>query len=315
VNDDAHSSPETSPARYSGIRTFARLAHDPAGEGADVAVVGAPFDGGTSFRPGARFGPEAIRSASMLLRPYDPVLEVDTLRALSVVDAGDVAPSPGSTEQAIAGIAEGLSTVVEAGAITLVLGGDHTIALAELRALAARHGPPALVLLDSHPDTWDTYGDERYFHGTPFRRAAEEGVVDPSRSVMAGMRGTLYRREDWDDAEELGFDLIPGSELRGIGAQDYGRRVRERVGDGPALLSFDIDFVDPGFAPATGTPEPGGPTSAEALDLVRALTGINFVGFDVVEVSPPYDSPGQPTSLLAATVAHTMLGLVALSRS
>src|SRR6185369_127537 len=167
VNDEAHSSPETSPARYSGIRTFARLAHAPGGEGADVAVVGAPFDGGTSFRPGARFGPEAIRSASALLRPYDPVLEVDTLRTLNVVDAGDVAPSPGSTEQAIAGIAEGLSTVVDAGAITLVLGGDHTIALAELRALAARHGPPALVLLDSHPDTWDTYGDERYFHGTP----------------------------------------------------------------------------------------------------------------------------------------------------
>jgi agmatinase len=314
VNDEAHSSPETSPARYSGIRTFARLDHSPGGEGADVAVVGAPFDGGTSFRPGARFGPEAIRSASVLLRPYDPVLEVDTLRTLTVVDAGDVPPTPGPTEQAIAGIAEGLSGVVEGGVITLVLGGDHTIALAELRALAARHGPPALVLLDSHPDTWDTYGGERYFHGTPFRRAAEEGVVDPSRSVMAGMRGTLYREEDWRDAEDLGFELIPGSELRGIGVEEYGRRVRERVGDGPALLSFDVDFVDPGFAPATGTPEPGGPTSAEALDLVRVLTGINFVGFDVVEVSPPYDSPGQPTAMLAATVAHTMLGLVALGR-
>ena len=170
------------------------------------------------------------------------------------------------------------------------------------------------MLLDSHRVTWDAYGDERYFHGTPFRRAAEEGVIDPSRSVMAGMRGSLYREEDWRDAEELGFELVPGTELREIGAEAYGRRVRERVGDGPALLSFDIDFVDPGFAPATGTPEPGGPTSAEALALVRSLTGIDFVGFDVVEVSPPYDSPGQPTALLAATVAHTMLGLVALRR-
>jgi agmatinase len=314
VNDEARRSPAEAPARYSGIRTFA---HQPlAAEGArpDVAVLGAPFDGGTSFRPGTRFGPEAIRSASVLLRPYDPAIGVEVLTALEIVDAGDLAPAPGPVERTIAGMAEAMAPVVESGAITLTLGGDHTIALAELRALAARHGPPGLVLLDSHPDTWDTYGEERYFHGTPFRRAVEEGVVDPSRSVMAGMRGPVYSEKDLTAAEELGFELIRGPELRAMEPEAYAKRVRDRVGDGPAFLSFDIDFVDPGFAPATGTPEPGGPSSAVALDLVRALTGVGFVGFDVVEVSPPYDSPGQQTALLAANVAYAMLGLVALSR-
>jgi agmatinase len=315
VNDEARRSPAEAPARYSGIRTFA---HQPlAAEGGrpDVAVLGAPFDGGTSFRPGARFGPEAIRSASVLLRPYDPAIGAEVLSALEIVDAGDLAPAPGPVERTIAGMADSMAPIVDSGVVTLVLGGDHTVALAELRALAARHGPPALVLLDSHPDTWDSYGDERFFHGTPFRRAVEEGVVDPSRSVMAGMRGPVYSEDDLTAAEELGFEMIRGPELRAMEPEAYARRVRDRVGDGPAFLSFDIDFVDPAFAPATGTPEPGGPSSAEALDLVRGLTGIGFVGFDVVEVSPPYDSPGQVTALLAANVAYAMLGLVARSRS
>ncbi|MFL5908737.1 MAG: agmatinase [Solirubrobacterales bacterium] len=311
MNDDARRSPAEAPARYSGIRTFAHQHLEPKPKGVDVAVVGLPFDGGTSFRPGARFGPEAIRSASALLRPYDPAIGAEVLTAINIVDTGDVPPAPGPTENAIGAMSEGLVPIVDSGAVTLVLGGDHTVALAELRALSARHGPPALVLLDSHPDTWDTYGEERYFHGTPFRRAVEEGIVDPSRSLMAGMRGPVYSEDDLTAAEELGFEMIRGPELRTMAPEDYAGRVRERVGDGPALLSFDVDFVDPGFAPATGTPEPGGPSSAEALDLVRALTGIGFVGFDVVEVSPPYDPPGQPTALLAANVAYAMLGLVA----
>lgn len=306
--------PESSPPRYAGIRTFARLPQGPADGDLDVAVVGVPFDGGTSFRPGARFGPEAIRSASVLLRPYDPALGAEVLTALRLADCGDVTPGPGSTELAVERIAVGLAPLVQSGATTLVLGGDHTVALAELRALAETHGPPALILLDSHADTWDTYGGERYFHGTPFRRAVEEGVVDPSRSLLAGMRGSLYSEADLTDAEELGFEIVRGPELRELGADAYADRVRSRVGDGPAFLSFDIDFVDPAFAPATGTPEPGGPSSAEALGLVRALTGIRLVGFDVVEVSPAYDPAGQPTALLAASVAYTMLGLVALSR-
>ncbi len=308
-------SPSSVPPRFGGIRTFARQPHTDHPERADVAVVGVPFDRGTSFRPGARFGPEAIRSASVLLRPYDPAIGIDVLTALDIVDAGDVAPMPGPTERAIEQIAEGLARLVDSGAVTLALGGDHTIALAELRVLAARHGPPALVLLDAHADTWDAYGEERYFHGTPFRRAVEEGVVDPGRSVIAGMRGSLYSEGDLAGAQELGFDLIRGSELRALGPDRYAERVRERVGGGPAFLSFDVDFVDPGFAPATGTPEPGGPSSAEALELVRSLTGIRFIGFDVVEVSPPYDPPGQPTALLAANVAYAMLGLVARSRT
>jgi len=310
---DRHGSPEESPPRYSGIRTFARQPHAGSSAGADVAVIGAPFDLGTSFRPGARFGPEAIRSASVLLRPYDPVAEVDVLGTLRVVDRGDVAASPGDAERGVAQLAEGLAAAA-GEAVPLVLGGDHLVALAELRALAAGHGPLALVLLDSHPDTWDSYGGQRYFHGTPFRRAVEEGLLDPSRSVMAGMRGPLYGPGDLDDARELGFELIPWPELRGLSPAEYGERVRARVGEGPALFSFDVDFVDPAFAPATGTPEPGGPSSAEALDLVRALTGIDFRGFDVVEVSPPYDPPGQPTALLAANVAYAMLALLAGSR-
>jgi len=309
------STPEDTPPRFSGIRTFARRPHTDELDGVDVAVVGVPYDGGTSFRPGARFGPEAIRSVSVLLRDYDQAIDVDVLGSLEIVDRGDVWAPPGDSEGAVAALADGLKPVPEAGAVPLVLGGDHLIALAELRALAAAHGPPALVLLDSHADTWDSYGGQRYFHGTPFRRAVEEGVVDPSRSVMAGMKGPIYSKQDLEDARELGFELIPWKELRELSPEQYADRVRSRVGDGPAFLSFDVDFVDPAFAPATGTPEAGGPSSAEALDLVRSLTGIDFRGFDVVELSPPYDPPGQPTAILASNVAYAMLGLVARART
>jgi agmatinase len=308
------STPEEAPPRFSGIRTFARQPHSEDLDGVDVAVVGVPFDTGTSFRPGARFGPEAIRSASVLLRPYDPAIELATLEALRIVDRGDVFSSPGNAEVGVGEIATGLEPVPAAGVIPLVLGGDHLIALAELRALAAAQGPPALVLLDSHADTWDSYGGQRYFHGTPFRRAVEEGVIDASRSVMAGMKGPIYSQDDIDQARELGFEVIQWQELRELGPDRYGQRVRASVGDGPAFFSFDVDFVDPAFAPATGTPEVGGPTSAEALDFVRALTGIDFRGFDVVEVAPAYDGPGQPTALLAANVAYAMLGLLAQRR-
>jgi agmatinase len=312
VNEQAGSqgSPDA-PPRYTGIRTFARLEHSRQAAGANVAVIGVPFDGGTSYRPGARFGPEAIRSASVLLRPFHPIHAVDVLEGQRVVDWGDTVISPGNTERAIGEIAGQLAEPVGAGAIPLVLGGDHTIALAELRALAERHGPLGLVLLDSHADTWDAYRGERYFHGTPFRRAVEEGLLDPGRSLMAGMRGPRYSENDLDGARELGFELVAWEKLRAMTPAEYGRRVRDRIGGGPTFFSFDIDFLDPAFAPATGTPEVGGPSSAEAIDLVRALAGIGFAGFDVVEVSPAYDGPGQITSLLAANVAYEMLGLAA----
>lgn len=303
------SSPADAPPRFTGIRTFARQPHSRDLEGVDVAVVGAPFDGGTSYRPGSRFGPEGIRSASVLLRDYHPVLDLDVLGGQRIVDWGDLELSPGSPERAVAQIAEGLAAIVASGARTLVLGGDHSVTLGELRALADRQGPLGLVLLDSHADTWDAYRGERYFHGTPFRRATEEGLIDPGRSLLAGMRGPLYSAQDLADARALGFELVQWQELRKLGPGDYSERVRGRIGDGPTFLSFDIDFIDPAFAPATGTPEPGGPSTAEALDLIRALAGIRFTGFDVVEVSPPYDNPGQTTSLAAAVVAYEMLAL------
>jgi agmatinase len=302
--------------RYSGVRTFARLPHItvPAPE-IDAAVLGAPFDTATSFRPGARFGPEAIRSGSALLRPYHPPLDVDVFGTLSLVDGGDLAVTPGNALRTVEQIAAGLRPLLEAGIVPLVLGGDHSIVLGELRAQAAVHGPVALVLFDAHADTWDQYYGERYFHGTPFRRAVEEGVLDPTRSVLAGMRGPLYAAADLAYPRELGFDLIPGDELLALGPDVYGRRVRERIGSGPVYLSFDIDVLDPAFAPGTGTPEVAGLQPREVLAFLRALKGVSFSGFDVVEVSPPFDGPGQITALHAAAVAYELLALLALAKA
>ena len=299
--------------RYTGVRTFARLPHTDDLSTARSAVVGIPFDTATSYRPGARFGPEAIRSGSTLLRPYHPVLQVDPLQ--SVIDYGDLVLTPGNAERTAGQISEGLGTVLGRGAVPVVLGGDHSVVLGELRAHAAAAGEAvAVVLLDAHADTWDEYYGERYFHGTPFRRAVEEGVIAPERSLFAGMRGPLYAASDLDDAREMGFELIPGDELRSIGPGDYGERVRSRVGDGPVMLSFDIDVIDPAFAPGTGTPEVAGLLPHEALVLLRSLAGIDFRGYDVVEVAPPYDSAAQTTAMLAANVAYEMLALTAVAR-
>ena len=260
-----------------------------------------PFDTATSFRTGARFGPEAIRSGSTLLRPYHPPLAVNVFRSISVVDGGDLAITPGNAVRTAEQIHAGLVPVLEAGIVPLVLGGDHSIVLGELRAQAAVHGPVGLVLLDAHADTWDQYYGERYFHGTPFRRAVEEGLLDPSRSLLAGMRGPLYDAADVTQPVEMGFEVIPGEELQAITPAEYGRRARQRIGDGPVYMSFDIDVLDPAFAPGTGTPEVNGLFPREALAFMRALAGITFTGYDVVEVSPPYDSPGQVTALLGDT--------------
>ncbi|HEY8624893.1 MAG TPA: agmatinase [Solirubrobacteraceae bacterium] len=299
--------------RYTGIRTFARCPYVTDLEGVDVAVIGVPFDTGTSFRPGARFGPEAIRSMSILLRPWHPALQIDVFAGRSVVDAGDLAVTPGNAERSAEQIADGLRPVLEAGTTPIVLGGDHSIVLGELRAHARVHGPVGLVLLDAHADTWDQYYGERYFHGTPFRRAVEEGLILPERSLLAGMRGPLYAAADMESARELGFEILTGDELRALTPAEYGRRVRQRLGDAPSYLSFDIDVIDPGFAPATGTPEVAGLLPHEALAFLRSLAGVRFVGFDLVEVSPAYDGPGQATSLLAASVAYEFLALTALA--
>lgn len=309
--------PDASAApRYTGPRTFARLPHVHLPErGVDAAVIGVPFDTATSFRSGARFGPEAIRSASALLRPYHPALDVDVFASLSVVDGGDLAITPGNAQRSADQIHQGLAPLLQAGIVPLVIGGDHSIVLGELRAHAATHGPVGLVLLDAHADTWDQYYGERYFHGTPFRRAVEEGLLDPSRSLLAGMRGSLYGAADLEQPKQMGFEIVTGDELAELTPQRYGERVRARIGDGPVYMSFDIDVLDPAFAPGTGTPEAGGLHPREALGYLRALAGIEFCGFDVVEVSPPYDTAGQTTALNGATVAYEMLALLAVAHA
>jgi len=301
--------------RYTGVRTFARLPQVALPhEEVDACVLGAPFDTATSFRPGARFGPEAIRSASALLRPYHPPLDVDVFGELSLVDGGDIAVTPGNALRTTEQIDTALRPLLLAGIVPLVLGGDHSIVLGELRAHAAVHGPLALVLLDAHADTWDQYYGERYFHGTPFRRAVEEGLVDPERSVLAGMRGPLYASADLDVPREMGFEVIAGDELVTLSPGEYGNRVSARVGDAAVYLSFDIDVLDPAFAPGTGTPEVSGLQPREALGYLRSLAALQFIGFDVVEVSPPYDGPGQITALHGAAVAYELLALLAVAR-
>jgi agmatinase len=299
--------------RFSGPRTFMRLPYVRDLDGVDVAVIGIPTDGAVVYRTGARFGPEAIRSASVMLRQYNPTLQVDVVERLSIVDYGDVPTVPGSTADSLERSAKAIGEVARAGVTTLCLGGDHTVLLAELRALAPVHGPLGLVQLDSHHDLWDEYFGQKLFHGSIVRRAVEEGLIDPARSIQAGMRGTLYGEDDVEAPRELGFEAIYGDELETLSPSEYGERARARVGDAPAFLSFDVDFVDPAFAPGTGTPEVGGPTSSQALAYLRALTGIDFRAFDVVEVSPPYD-PSGITAWLAASVCHEMVSLAALRR-
>jgi agmatinase len=301
--------------RYSGPRTFARLPAVSLTEGVDVAIFGMPWDSGTSFRPGARFGPEGVRSASALLRPYNPVQDVQVFGAVSCVDHGDAPTVPGYIEDTLERIAGYVEGIHRGGAIPLGIGGDHSVTLAELRAAAAVHGPLGLVHLDAHHDVWDSYFGRPLNHGTVFRRACEEGLLDPARCLQAGMRGGLYSAADYAASRELGMQILPWTELRWISPEDFGERARARAGDGPTFFTFDVDFVDPAFCPGTGTPEVGGPSSAHALDLVRALRGIDFRAFDIVEVAPAYDGPGQVTSLVAANVMFEMLSLVALQAS
>jgi agmatinase len=297
--------------RFSGVRTFMRLPNTQDLENADVAIVGAPFDTGASFRAGARFGPEGIRSVSHLLRPYNPSQDVSIFEHLSVIDYGDVPVVPGYIEESYERIAVGLEEVHRAGVAPIVLGGDHSVALPELRAAAAVHGPLALVQFDSHADTWDSYFGQKYNHGTVFRRAVEEGLLRPESSIQIGMRGSLYDQGDLEASRELGFDLLTTDAVRKLSIDDTIARIRERIGEAKVYVSFDVDFVDPAFAPGTGTPEIGGFTSLEALGFVRGLSGIDIVGCDIVEVYPQYDGPAQITALLAATVAFEFLSLLA----
>jgi agmatinase len=299
--------------RFSGPRTFMRLPHVRDLEDVDVAVVGIPTDGAVVYRTGARFGPEGIRSVSVLLRNYNRMLGVDVVEKLSLVDYGDVPTVPGSTVDSLERTTTALAEIAQAGVTTVCLGGDHTVLLAELRALAPVHGPLSLVQFDSHHDLWDEYFGQRLFHGSVIRRAVEEGLIDPERSVQAGLRGSLNDAGDVDLPASFGIDALSFEELAALGPGQFSERVRDRVGSAPCFLSFDIDFVDPAFAPGTGTPEVGGPSSREALTFVRSLAGLDFRGFDCVEVSPPFD-PAGVTALVAANACFEMLSLVALRR-
>ena len=299
--------------RFTGPVTFARLPHVTSLEGVDLAVTGVPFDTGASYRVGGRFGPAAVRDASMMLRPYNPNLAVAPFEVLSCVDHGDVAVVPGYIEPSYAAIEAAVGAIVAAGVVPLLIGGDHAATLAHLRAMRS-HGPVAVIDFDAHTDAWDSYFGQRYNHGTWMRRAIEEGLVDVDHSIEVGLRGTLYDQSDWTVLRtELGLDYLTTEDLLGIGAAATAERIRERVGDRPAWLTLDIDVTDPGFAPGTGTPEPGGPSAYDVLTMVRGLTGVDFVGFDVVEVIPAYDPAGQ-TAFLAANLAYEMLSLIALRR-
>jgi agmatinase len=300
--------------RFTGPRTFARLPNLATLEDVDCAVFGMPWDGGTTFRSGARFGPEAIRSASGMIRTYNQAQQVQVFGALSAVDYGDAPTAPGYIEETLRRIEAYVAPIAAAGVVPLGMGGDHSVALAELRALASVHGPLGLVQLDSHTDLWDTYNGLPYSHGTVFRRAIEAGILDASRVVGAGMRGSLYGEDDEALPGTLGVETIPWAELAELTPEAFAARVAERVGEGPVFCTLDVDFVDPAFCPGTGTPEVGGPTSHQALGYLRALREVEFVGFDVVEVAPAYDGPGQVTALFAASALFEMLSLVALRR-
>lgn len=301
--------------RFSGIRTFMRLPYEPAPEGdhADVAVIGIPFDTAASFRSGARFGPAAIRDISVLLRPSNQFHALNAFERVRVVDAGDVLAIPGDIVRTYDSIRHSWSRLLHAGVTPIGLGGDHSVALGELRGVAEARGPVALVQFDSHSDTWDNYWGLRYTHGTPFRRASEEGLLDLPHSIQVGLRGSEYAPGDLDETRQLGFQVLTAQDLLTMSPEATATAIRDRVAGRPAFLSFDIDFFDPAFAPGTGTPEVGGPTSSYGLQVVRHLTGVPIVGFDVVEVLPAHDH-AQITALLAATLVFEFLALVAVAR-
>jgi agmatinase len=297
--------------RFAGISTFLRLPHTTHLDGVDVAFVGLPFDTGVSFRAGARFGPKAIREGSLSIRPdYNMTQRVTVFERISAIDYGDAPVVPGFTDRSYDKMATALRAVHEAGAVPIGFGGDHSVLLAELRAAATTHGPVALVQFDAHSDTWDEYFGEKYTHGTVVRRATEEGLIDAARSTLMGMRGGLYGPGDLDEARDLGFTVVPWEDLAQLGTGAVTAAV-ERAG-GKTFLTFDIDFVDPAFAPGTGTPECGGPSSMQALALLRACRGLRIIGADVVEVLPDLDS-SHLTSTLAATVAWEILSLLAVT--
>lgn len=303
----------TAVPRYAGPATFARLPRIDEVDHADVAVIGMPFDSGVSYRPGARFGPAHIRASSKLLRPYNPALDVLPFALQQVADAGDVAINPFDLDDAIASIERASDQVREGGTKLLTIGGDHTVALPLLRSVRRDHGPIAVLHFDAHLDTWDTYFGAPFTHGTPFRRASEEGLLDLERCLHVGIRGPLYSDKDLSEDGILGFQVIRSDDYQFEGLAAVIERMRTRLGDAPVYVSIDIDVLDPAHAPGTGTPEAGGLTSRELLNTLRGLVGANIVGADIVEVAPAYDH-AEITGVAAAHVAYELLSVLAKGR-
>jgi agmatinase len=292
--------------RFAGPETFARLPRIDDVSDVDIAIVGVPFDSGVSYRPGARFGPAHIRQSSKLLRPFNPAQGVHPFAGQQVADAGDIACNPFGIEETLGLIENGARGLLERAERVVSLGGDHTVALPLLRAMHARHGPLTLVHFDAHLDTWDTYFGAAYTHGTPFRRAAEEGLLDRESCLHIGIRGPLYDPIDLESDSRLGFQVVPTTDLEALGTAGVIERIAARAGERPVYVSVDIDVLDPAFAPGTGTPEAGGFTSRELLAVLCGMSGLRLVGADVVEVAPAYDH-AEITGIAAAHVIYELL--------
>jgi agmatinase len=299
--------------RFSGLATFARLPRLDEVTKADIAVVGIPFDAGASYRPGARFGPAHIRESSRLLRPYNPAQDASPFALAQVVDAGDIAVNPFNIELAVEQIEEGIEELLDGGMRLMTLGGDHTIAYPILKALHKKHGPITVIHFDAHLDTWDTYFGAPLTHGTPFRRASEDGFIDLDSCLHVGIRGPLYATTDLSDDKKLGFEVLTSIDMDKLGVEGVIKRMLNRVGSKPVYVSIDVDVLDPAFAPGTGTPEMGGLSSREMLALLRSLETVNLVGADIVEVSPQYDN-AQITGIAAAHMAYELITLMARSK-
>lgn len=297
--------------RFCGIKTFMRMKYGRNLENLDFTIVGIPFDSGASYRVGTRFGPAAIRDMSCLAaKPYNPVLEVGIFDQCNGSDYGDLENIPGYMEDSFLLIEQGMLPIFQAGVVPVAMGGDHSVSLPELRACAKVYGPVALIHFDAHYDTIPEYFGKPYNHGTPFHHAAMEGLVDTSHSIHVGIREGLYGPEDSMHSEKLGYECIPAHEMHQMSMQEVVKRICECVGTRKVFLTFDIDFLDPAYAPGTGTPVPGGFTTAEAYELIRGLKELDIVGYDMVEVSPPYD-PTQCTSIAAAGIMQEFLTQIA----
>jgi agmatinase len=293
--------------RFSGVPTFMRLPYLPHAEELDIAIIGIPFDGGTTYRPGPRFGPRNIRVQSAMIRPWNPVLKVNPFTKWRIADFGDLSINPLSIEDTYSRITKQLGDVLRASTRTLCVGGDHSILLPILRAIHTHFGPVGFVQLDAHGDTWGGYFGSPHSHGTPVKYAVEEGLIEKDYALQVGLRGQVYSEDDFDFARKHNIQIVTSEEFHRRGIELVKRHVK-KFRNHPVYITLDIDIVDPAFAPGTGTPQVGGLSSAQILDLVRSLGGLNIVGADLVEVSPPYDN-GEITSLLAANLLFELLCL------